>query len=313
MNQNKRKAHSPENQDGCPDSGVSASRQHLPGRKIDLQAVRRFRRIVLSHYKKHGRVLPWRETTDPYRILVSEIMLQQTQVDRVIEKYQQFISTFPDIASLAAAPFSKVLNAWLGLGYNRRAMALKRAAEKVMEHFDGRLPSGERELLSLSGVGKYTAAAVMAFAFRQPVVVLDTNIRAVFIHHFFEGCERVADDDIAGLVHETLDTSDPGRWYNALMDYGSMLKKTVPNPGRRSAHYTRQSSFAGSDRQIRAQILRLLADGRSLRAGDIVDSLAGDAGRIGHLLSDLERERFIVRRRAWFRLAEVVDLGPFPA
>ncbi len=307
MNENKRKAN-------CPpkrlDSSIQADfpaaiRQDHTGR-ISAQCIRRFQRLVLSYYEANKRELPWRKTSDPYWILVSEIMLQQTQVDRVIEKYQQFIRTFPDVASLARAPFTCVLNAWLGLGYNRRAMALKRAAENVMEYFDGNVPSTEKELLSLPGVGKYTAAAIMAFAFNQPVVVLDTNVRAVFIHHFFEGCDRVTDEDIAALVCKTLDTSNPRQWYNALMDYGAMLKKLVSNPGRRSAHYMRQSSFVGSDRQLRARILRLLADGRGLRAQDIIRSVGEDVCRVTRILFQLERERFIVKRKGWLRIAEAV-------
>ncbi|HOF96277.1 MAG TPA: A/G-specific adenine glycosylase, partial [Methanoculleus sp.] len=226
------------------------------------EAVRLFRALVLAHYRAHGRDLPWRQTTDPYRILVSEIMLQQTQVERVAVKYPEFIDRFPDFASLARAPQSDILLAWQGMGYNRRALALKRTAERVVDDYGGRLPADVETLATFPGIGRATAAAICAYAFNMPVAYIETNIRRVFIHFFFQDREDVRDDEILVLVEQTLDRENPREWYGALMDYGSILKKRTANPNRRSASYSRQSRFEGSDRQIRGRLLALvLAEG----------------------------------------------------
>jgi A/G-specific adenine glycosylase len=224
--------------------------------------VRAFQNKVLGHYEQYGRDLPWRKRVNPYRVLVSEIMLQQTQVERVIEKYKEFLAVFPDFAALANAPLPKLLSRWSGLGYNRRALALKALAQKVVEEHRGRLPSDLEQLLALPGIGKYTAGAVMAFAFNKPVVFMDTNIRRVYIHEFFQDQEGVRDDQLMPLVERTLDAADPRTWYNALMDYGTVLKQQHANPNRRSAHYTRQSPFENSNRQVRGRILK--ADRKSV-------------------------------------------------
>lgn len=218
---------------------------------------RSFRRLVYTHYETHGRKdLPWRKTRDPYRILVSEMMLQQTQVPRVIDKYREFIRRFPGFDSLAKVPFREVLEAWSGLGYNRRAKYLHETARIVVNDFGGRLPPEPAELEKLPGIGRATARSIAVFAFGAPVAFIETNIRAVFIHHFFAGDAKVRDAEILPLVERMLDRADPSTWYNALMDYGVMLKKRFGNPARRSAHHARQGRFDGSDRQARGAILR---------------------------------------------------------
>src|SRR5512135_3657963 len=199
-------------------------------------AIRSFRKTIYAYYDKHGRHLPWRRTRDPYRILVSEIMLQQTQVERVIEKYKEFLAAFPDFPSLAKAPLAKLLRNWSGMGYNRRALSLKSLAQKVVVEHQGRLPSDREMLLALPGIGRYTAGAVIAFAFNKPVVFMDTNIRRVYIHEFFHDQGDILDDEIMPLLEQTMDAGDPRKWYNALMDYGAMLKREQVNPNRRSAH-----------------------------------------------------------------------------
>ena len=222
------------------------------------QTHHRFRELVYQNYREHGRHLPWRETRDPYAILVSEIMLQQTQVERVLLKYPQFLASFPDFDSLACADVREVLRSWSGLGYNRRALALKRIAQLVRSEFGGTLPREEEILRTFPGIGAATAGALRAFVFSLPAVFIETNIRRVFIYFFFPHREKVRDREILPLVEETLDRARVRAWYYALMDYGVMLKGLRDNPNRRSAHYARQSPFRNSRRRIRGLILSSL-------------------------------------------------------
>lgn len=219
----------------------------------------RFLATVWRYYEAHGRNnLPWRKTTNPYRILVSEIMLQQTQVERVIPKYRAFLKTFPTVRALAKAPLSAVLTQWQGLGYNRRAKYLHEAARAVLRDGAGKFPQSYKELLALPGVGPYTASAVMVFAYSVPQVLIETNIRTVFLHHFFVGQVAVPDKKILLLVERTLPQRQTSAWYAALMDYGTHLKQTHGNASRRSAAYEKQSPFKGSDRQVRGAVIRAL-------------------------------------------------------
>ena len=219
---------------------------------------RRFAETVWAHYREHERNLPWRKTRQPYRIFISEIMLQQTQVDRVLPKYREFLKIFPDFKTLASASLQDVLRTWQGLGYNRRAQMLYTCAKEVVTHHNGRLPQTHTELQALPGIGPYTAGAVMVFAFSKPVSMIETNIRTVYLHHFFKTKERVSDQEILRVVDRTLDRERPRDWYYALMDYGSHIKRTIGNQNIRSRHYTKQSKFEGSNRQVRGQIVRAL-------------------------------------------------------
>ncbi|WP_292519410.1 A/G-specific adenine glycosylase [Methanoculleus sp.] len=249
--------------------------------------------LILSHFRAHGRDLPWRQTTDPYRILVSEIMLQQTQVERVAVKYSEFLARFPDFETLARAPKSEVLLAWQGMGYNRRAIALQRTAERVVEEYGGRLPADVETLATFPGIGKATAAAICAYAFNMPVVYIETNIRRVFIHFFFQDREGVRDDEILPLVERALHRENPREWYSALMDYGTVLKKRTANPNRRSASYTRQSRFEGSDRQVRGRLLALILKEGSVTEAEAAARTGEDPGRVRRILADLAREGFV--------------------
>lgn len=218
-----------------------------------------FQKTIKDYYKKSGRdTLPWRKTRDPYEILVSEIMLQQTQVSRVIKKYTEFLKKFPTVDALAKASVTEVLKTWQGLGYNRRALNLKRTAEKIVTDFGGTFPRTAEELESLPGIGQSTRGAIMAFAFGIPTVFIETNIRTIYIHHFFKNQTGIHDRDILPLIEKTLDYKNPRDWYYALMDYGVHLKQTLPNPSRKSAHHTKQSSFKGSNREIRSRILKFV-------------------------------------------------------
>jgi A/G-specific adenine glycosylase len=228
-------------------------------------------------------------------------MLQQTQVERVIEKYKEFLAAFPDFPSIAKAPLAKLLRIWSGMGYNRRALSLKSLAQKVLEEHQGRLPPDQEKLLALPGIGKYTAGAVTAFAFNKPVVFMDTNIRRVYIHEFFHDREDIHDDEIMPLLEQTMDAGNPRKWYNALMDYGTMLKREQVNPNRRSTHYTKQSPFENSNRQVRGSILKLLVKEAPLTRLQIVTKTGMDPDRVKKNLELLAEEGFIKKKgRVYF-------------
>ena len=205
------------------------------GESLSPRVIKKFQTTILQHYEKYGRSLPWRTTNGPYCISVSGVMLQQTQVEGVKEKFEHFVSLFPDFFLLPARHFKKCSRHGLDWDITAALLRLKKTAELVVKQWKGKLPTSEKELLALPGIGNYTAAALSVFAFNRPVVLLETNIRAVFIHFFFFDRDEVNDQEIIPLIEKTLDRSHPRQWYNALMDYGARLKKTLPNPGRRSA------------------------------------------------------------------------------
>ena len=253
---------------------------------VNSVEIRRFRSAVWRHYRRLGRHgLPWRLTRDPYRILVSEIMLQQTQVSRVLKFYPRFIGAFPDFGALARAETRDVLRAWQGMGYNRRALALRRLAGIVAAEHRGRLPRGRAALEALPGVGPATAGAVRAFAFNEREIFIETNIRRAFMRWFFRGRRRVTDAEVRRYIGRALDPENPREWYWALMDYGAWRgggggrteggARGGANPNRRSAHYRKQPRFAGSARELRGKILKILL--RTGRAS--VRALAKETGK----------------------------------
>ena len=256
-----------------------------------------FRDRIYHFYRANRRDLPWRETREPYRILVSEFMLQQTQVARVLEKYDGFITRFPDFAVLHAAPVEDLLREWQGLGYNRRALALKRTASLIMNGWSGVLPDDEEALLSFPGIGKATAAAIRAFAFGKPSLLLETNTRRVFIHCFFHDRPVVTDKEILPLLEETLDRENPRDWYYALMDYGAYLGRTKENPNRRSRQYKKQSPFEGSVRQVRGKILALLVKHGTLTREELCRETGLPQDQIDPVLAVLAKEGFIALDR----------------
>jgi A/G-specific adenine glycosylase len=270
---------------------------------LSTASIRQLRKTVYNHFKKHGRSLPWRQGYDPYHILVSEVMLQQTQVDRVALKFEPFINALPGFASLARAPLSKVLLLWQGLGYNRRAVNLKRAAKIVISRYDGRLPASPEVLETLPGIGKATAASIAAFAFNIPAVFLETNIRTVLIHHFFKEKKSVSDADLLPLAQAVLDRKNPRQWYSALMDYGTMLKKQHGNASRRSAHYKKQSRFEGSKRQMRGKILRLLLNKKGLTSDQISKHLEIPVSQLNGILRELIKDKIISKSKNSYHIA----------
>lgn len=220
-------------------------------------------------------------------------MLQQTQVERVVRKYREFISAFPDFKTLAKAPLREVLHVWQGMGYNRRALFLKKIAEEIVEKHTGKLSRKSEELAALPGIGKNTAASILAFAFNQPVTFIETNIRSVFIHFFFQDRNTVNDREILPLIDSTLDRKNPCAWYSALMDYGVMLKKTLPNPSRKSAHHQTQGSFAGSNRQLRGMIIKVLTNNPPITEPALARVLKMPDQKINSILKQLQKEGFI--------------------
>jgi A/G-specific adenine glycosylase len=265
-----------------------------------------FQKTIFDYYRKNRRTFPWRSPSlqfrrgsknlDPYKILVSEIMLQQTQTLRAIPKYENWISHFPTFESLAQAPLQQVLKEWKGLGYNSRALRLHQAAKIVVDKYNGKLPADYETILALPGIGPYTAGAVMAFAFNKPFPIIETNIRTVFIHFYFKNrgptSVTIHDKEILELVKKTLPEKNSRDWYYALMDYGVMLKKTVGNLNIKSRHYTKQSQFKGSNRELRAKILHLITQAPvSLTA--IQANIIADPEKIETTLSKLQQEGFI--------------------
>ena len=276
--------------------------------------MKRFQKTIWDFYNKNKRdELPWRpalkngsQEINPYLIYVSEIMLQQTQVDRVVPFFKNWIKQFPTIKKLAEASQVDILRAWKGLGYNSRALRMKKTAELVVANYKGKFPKQYDEILKLPGIGPYTAGAICAFAYNQPIVMIETNIRRVFIHEFFEHpwpsatpSKRgglVHDRDLLPLIEKTVDKTNPREWYWALMDYGSYLGKTIPNPNKKSRHYSVQKKFKGSDREIRGTILGILLEHKKMsleKTFEQLNSLSQDQERVEAILDGLEKEGFI--------------------
>lgn len=273
-----------------------------------------FRKAVWAHYRTHGRhTLPWRKTRDPYRILVSEVMLQQTQVERVLPFYRDFLKRFPTARKLARAPLRDVLRLWQGLGYNRRAKQLRDAAQEMtyLPFFSYRRKKVDTEIVKnlekLPGVGKYTARAVAVFAYNVPEILIETNIRTAVIHRFFPKRNPaiyggISDKEVEAVLAKVLPAKNVREWYWALMDYGSYLKRSGVRLNARSAHYVKQKPFAGSTREARGAILRELSKGARTEAR--LAGLLGDDRKeqLRLALKILEREGLIRKGSKGFSL-----------
>ncbi len=261
-------------------------------------ALEQFQAFLLRWYQLYGRhTLSWRQTTDPYAILVSELMLQQTQVSRVIPKYVAFLQLFPDLKTLRAAKLEMVLGVWQGLGYNRRAKYLWQLAQVTLE-----LPKSLEELRALPGIGPYTAGAVSAFAFNLPVTLIETNVRTVFLYHFFPGQTAVSDAELLPLVAAAVPIDAARTWYAALMDYGSYLKSVLPNPSRQSKHHVKQSRFQGSVRQVRGELLRLLLAAPATKT-ELLSQLTSNSAHFEPALSQLLKDQLIVEKNQYYAIA----------
>ena len=252
-----------------------------------------FKDFIWQFYKQYGRPFAWRNVKNPYYILVSEIMLQQTQTYRVEPKFEQFIEAFPTIESLAQAELRDVLGLWQGLGYNRRGKALWENAKRIAVEFNGKVPNDPEILKTFSHIGPNTAASITAFAYNKPVVFIETNIRAVYLHSFFKDKEGIKDAELMPLIEKTLDYENPREWYYALMDYGVHLKKTLPNPSRKSAHHAVQSKFEGSDRQIRGKIIKKLTQNECVDRELLLRSLGNERDRYERILDAMCAEGMV--------------------
>ena len=254
-----------------------------------------FQAFVFEFYETCGRHdMEWRHTTDPYLITVSEIMLQQTQVPRVAEIFPRFIERFPTAEALAEASDADVLSAWQGMGYNRRALYLKKLCRTVTEELGGVFPTTPAELEKLPGIGKATSCSISAFAYNATVVFIETNIRRVFIHFFFRGRDAVDDAEIFPLVEVMLPTGRSREWYWALMDLGTEMKRSVGNPNRKSRQYVKQSKFEGSNRQVRGAVLKEMLKRGSASADELAEAVGFSAESVSAVLKEMEKEGFFV-------------------
>lgn len=264
---------------------------------------REFQEFVLDWYKKCGRHdLPWRQTHDPYSVLVSELMLQQTQVVRVIPKYEAFIKKYPTVQKLGQASLGDVLRMWQGLGYNRRAKFLLLCAQVIVAECDGVFPTKESELLKLPGIGPYTSSAICAFSYNQPVQLIETNVRQVYIHHFFKKREELTDEEILEKVRRTVPVGQSRDWYAALMDYGTHLKSLHGNNTRKVQGYTKQSKFKGSNREVRGAILRVLTEQPRIKPKLWSALLDYDQTKIQPQLEVLMADEMVVLKKGKYQL-----------
>lgn len=269
---------------------------------INKKAVRDFQTLIWDFYKDNKRLFPWRNNDNPYEVVVSEIMLQQTQTYRVEPKYRAFIEALPTITALAESDLRTVLTLWQGLGYNRRGKFLYEMARQIQQKHDGIIPDTPELLVQLPGIGAATAGSICAFAFNKPTVFIETNIRAVFIYHFFPGKNNVHDKELFPLIAATVDHENPREWYYALMDYGVYLKKQLPNPSRKSKHHTVQSAFKGSDRQIRGALIRELTRNTYLEKTVLFSLVSHDKERVEEIAQQLINEQFITEKDNHFSI-----------
>lgn len=250
-----------------------------------------FKRLLSQKGEELYRDMPWREDTRPYYVLVSELMLQQTQVARVVPKFLEFIEAFPDEKMLAQASLADVLKLWQGLGYNRRAKYLHEAAKTIANKYKGVFPVEAADIISLPGVGRNTLGAIEAYAFNRPSIYVETNVRTVYMHHFFEDMVDVDDKQIVELIKQTIDIENPRRFYQNIMDYGSWLKVNGVRNISSSRHYKKQPPLEGSIRQVRGWILRELASG-DVAVGALRSKLSADS-RFDSALDGLIRDGLV--------------------
>lgn len=248
----------------------------ISGSTIEVNQ-KEFISIVWDHYNNNKRDFVWRSEPTPYNVMLSELMLQQTQTARVVSKFNEFKTKFPTVTDLANAEWPLILKMWVGLGYNRRAQNLHKCAQAIRDQYNGTIPSTKEELMALPGIGPYTSSAIRAFAFNEADPFIETNIRTVYLHHFYPNQGDVTDKDLMFLIEETMDRGNPREWYWALMDYGVYLKATFGNANKRSRHYTKQSKFEGSTRQLRSQILKSVLGNQSVSKEELEDAFKYDS------------------------------------
>lgn len=263
---------------------------------------RQFQQQVWNFFQEHRRNFPWRQTTNLYQILVAEVMLQQTQTSRVVPFFDRFLQTLPTVESLAAVDTETLLKLWQGLGYNRRALFLRSTAQTIQSSFGRVIPANLAQLQTLPGIGPNTAGAILAYAFNQPVIFLETNIRKAFIYHFFPNQPKVSDQEIRPLVAATMDKKNPREWYWALVDYGNWLGRTKTVTNNRSRHYIKQSTFEGSARQLRSHLLRLILE-QPRYQNDMAADTSRSASELATALGELVAEGFVTNNQGLYTIA----------
>lgn len=276
--------------------------------KISDQDIINFVQTVHERGLELYRAFAWREIDDPYAVLLSEIMLQQTQTARVERYFEDWMQRFPSIDALSAASTTDILSAWQGLGYNRRGLMLKKLADEVAETRAGALPETYEEMLKLPGVGPATAAGVMAFAHNMPSAYLETNVRTVVLHELMPEHDEVSDKIVTEIVKRASVCAgelgiDARAWNYALLDYGVWLKKNYPNPSRRSKHHTKQSKFEGSHRQKRAALLREILSQPGMNVSELEARLPWSLDEFEEALNDLLKEGFVEENDERFSVA----------
>jgi A/G-specific adenine glycosylase len=262
-----------------------------------------FRRIIYSYYEEAGRAFPWRQNTDPWGVLVSEFMLQQTQTGRVVPYWNRWMRLWPSPQDLAGAPVETVMREWSGLGYNRRARYIKDSAVKIVEDYKGLVPGTPFELQTLPGIGPYTAGAIACFGYNYPAVFIETNIRAAALYFFFQGRDGVKDSELLPVLEDVMDRENPRKWHWALMDYGAALKKLTVNPNRKSAHYARQSAFEGSFRQLRGMVIRALAFRGPSTAEDLICHTGITKEELYKVTETLKKDLMVAEKEGVYRIA----------
>jgi len=230
-----------------------------------------FRKTIYDFYNKNKRDFIWRNDITPYKIIISEVMLQQTQTARVAPKFENWLIKFPDFQTLAKASNHDVLAAWQGLGYNRRGLALAKIAQIVVCEHGNQLPNDPIILQTFPAIGPNTAGSICAFAFNNPIVFIETNIRTVYTDTFFKGQSEISDKQLLPLIAQTIDRKNPREWYYALMDYGVHLKQNLPRINSASKHYTKQSKFEGSKRQVRGMVIKILTQLKQVELDHLIE------------------------------------------
>jgi A/G-specific adenine glycosylase len=269
-------------------------------KQFELKGIKIFQQKILDWYAENQRDLPWRKTRDPYHILVSEVMLQQTQVSRVIPKYNAWFEKFSTVKDLAEASVSDVLLMWSGLGYNRRALHLKKTAEILVKEYDCLFPQDEKILKKFPGIGDYTARALLCFAFDRQVAVVDTNVRKVILTEFLklyhsETVCLMTNNEIQIIANQLLPEGKASIWNQALMDYSSAVlrEQKIPIP--------KQSKFLGSHRYYRGQVLKILLQKKNVLIEDLgflikKDYTHADCEWLDGLVLELQKEGFVDMR-----------------
>lgn len=269
---------------------------YITQKGITTYSLKKFDKLINEFHQNNRRPFPWRDKITPYGIVVSEIMLQQTQTHRVLPKYKEFILAFPNFKKLAEASFYDVLKYWKGLGYNRRAKNLQITAQIITQTYQGTIPKTPEILKTFPGIGPATSCSIATFIYNKPYIFIETNIRSVFLLLFFENESKIDDNQILELIEKTIDKKNPREWYYALMDFGVFIKKEFKNPNHKSKHYNKQSTFAGSNRQIRGMILQDLLNHPLSTQTKIIKRLGFDKERIIKNLEDLIKEEMIIKK-----------------